>query len=107
MPRGYRSRHRDTHEIMLSVLYLGLGSRVWLQYCIILNSVLKLLGVWIDVTWFIVASRTGSSREVHLGRGLGSGTVQTAGAIKHLFVRLAWLSHKTGWPEALGFRFSN
>ena len=32
LPRGYRSRHRDTHEIMLSVLYLGLGSRVWLQY---------------------------------------------------------------------------
>ena len=23
MPRGYRSRHRDTHEIMLSVLHLG------------------------------------------------------------------------------------
>ena len=22
MPRGYRSRHRDTHEIMFSVLYL-------------------------------------------------------------------------------------
>ena len=31
MPRGYRSRHRVTHEIMLSLLYLGLGSRVWLQ----------------------------------------------------------------------------
>ena len=31
MPRGYRSRHRDTHEIMLSVLYLGLGSLVWLH----------------------------------------------------------------------------
>ena len=45
MPRGYRSRHRDTHEINLSVLYLGLGSRVWLQYCIILNSVLKLVCV--------------------------------------------------------------
>ena len=29
MPRGYRSRHRDTHEIMFSVLYLGLGSLVW------------------------------------------------------------------------------
>ena len=25
MPRGYRSRHRDTHEIMLSVLYLCFG----------------------------------------------------------------------------------
>ena len=37
-------------------LYLGLGSRVWLQYCIILVC------VWIDVTWFIVAGRTG--REV-------------------------------------------
>ena len=32
MPRGYRSRHRVTHDIMLSLLYLGLGSRVWLQY---------------------------------------------------------------------------
>ena len=32
MPRGYRSRHRDTHDTMLSVLYLGLGSLVWLQY---------------------------------------------------------------------------
>ena len=28
MPRGYQSRHRDTHEIVLSVLYLGLGPRV-------------------------------------------------------------------------------
>ena len=71
MPRGYRSRHRDTHEIMLSVLYLGLRSRVWLQYCIILNTVLKLLRVLIDVTWFIVASSTGSSREVHLVVGSG------------------------------------
>ena len=70
-PRGFRSRHRDTHEIMLSVLYLSLGSRVWLQYCIILNSVLKLLGVWSDVTWFIVASRTGRSREKHLVVGSG------------------------------------
>ena len=43
MPRGYRSRQRDTHEIMLSVLYLGLGSRVWLQHCIILNSVAEVL----------------------------------------------------------------
>ena len=66
MPRGYRSRHRDTHEIVLSVLYLGLGSRVWLQYCIILNSVLKLVCVRIDVIWFIVASRTGRSCEKHL-----------------------------------------
>ena len=32
MPRGYRSKHRDTHEVMLFVLYLGLGSLVWLQY---------------------------------------------------------------------------
>ena len=32
IPRGYRSRHRDTHEIMLLVLYLGSGSLVWLQY---------------------------------------------------------------------------
>ena len=71
MLRGYRSRRRDTHEIMLSVLYLGLGSRVWLQYCIILNSVLKLLCVLIDVTWLIVASRTGRSREKHLVVGSG------------------------------------
>ena len=31
-PCGYRSRHRVTQEIMLSLLYLCLGSRVWLQY---------------------------------------------------------------------------
>ena len=31
MPHGYRSRHRDTHEIMLSVLYLGSRSLVWLH----------------------------------------------------------------------------
>ena len=34
-------------------------SSVWLQYCIILNSVLQIVCVWIDVTWFIVAGRTG------------------------------------------------
>ena len=60
--RGYRSRHRDTHEIMLSVSYLCFGFRVWLQYYVILNSVLKIVCVWTDVTWFIVAGRTG--REV-------------------------------------------
>ena len=54
MPRGYQSRHRDTHEIMLSVRYLGLGSRVWLQYNIILNSILEIVCVWIVVTWVIV-----------------------------------------------------
>ena len=74
MPRGYRSRHRDTHEIMLSVLYLGLGSRVWLQYCILLNSVLKLVCVWIDVTWFI--SCPGSIRRVAEDHSVvGSGPV--------------------------------
>ena len=25
MPRDYQSRHRDTHDIMLSVLYLSFG----------------------------------------------------------------------------------
>ena len=32
MPPGYRSRHRDTHEIMLLYYICVLGSRVWLQY---------------------------------------------------------------------------
>ena len=32
-------------------LYLGLGSLVWLQSYIILNSVLEIMCVWIDVTW--------------------------------------------------------
>ena len=31
MPRDYPSRQRHTNEIKLSVLYPGLGSRVWLQ----------------------------------------------------------------------------
>ena len=35
----------------ISVLYLGLGSHVWLQSYIILNSVLDRVCVWIDVTW--------------------------------------------------------
>ena len=36
------------------------------------------------------------SDEVHLVRGLGSGTVHIAGAVKHWFVRLAWLiSHNS------------
>ena len=43
-----------------------------------------------------------------LGRGLGSGTVQTAGAVKHLFVKLAWLiSHDRLARGLLGFRFKN
>ena len=69
---------------MLSVLYLGLGSRVWLRYCIILNSVLKLVFLLIDVTWFIVWRVVLEEVVKALGRGLGSGTVHTAGAIEHL-----------------------
>ena len=58
MPRGYQSRHRDTHDIMLSVSVSGF--RVSSGYnTIILNSVLEKVCVWIDVTWFIVAGRTG------------------------------------------------
>ena len=90
MPRGYRSRHRDTHEIILSVLYLGLGSRIWLQYYVILKSVAEVLCQKVDFTWsswlLVLVERSCNA----LGRGLGSGTVYTACAIEHLYVRLAW-----------------
>ena len=43
-----------------------------------------------------------------LGRGLGSGTVQTVGAIKHLFVRLASLiSHSRLARGLFGVPFNN
>ena len=51
MPRGYRSRHRDTHEIMLSVAVSGLRVSRLATPNIILNFVLEILCVWIDVTW--------------------------------------------------------
>ena len=76
---------------------------------IILNSVLEIIWVWIDVTWspwwrVVLGEKSWSA----LGRGLGSDTVQTAGAVKHLFVRLAWLVSDNRRPEASGgFRFNN
>ena len=92
-------------------LYLGLGSRVWLQYYIILNSVLEILCVlcvWIDVTWsswrVVLEEKSWSA----LGRRLGSGTVHIAGTVKIWFVRLAWLVSHNRRPEAFwGFRFNN
>ena len=108
MPRGYRSRHRDTHEIMLSVSVSGFRVSRLATPNTILNSVLKILCVWIDVTWsswrVVLEERSWSA----LGRGLGSGTVHIAGAVKHWFVRFAWLVSCTRRPEAFwGFRFYN
>ena len=51
MRRGYRSRHRDTHEIMLSVAVSGFRVSRLATPNVLLNSVLETLCVWIDVTW--------------------------------------------------------
>ena len=89
-------------------LYLCFGVSRLATPNIMLNSVLEIICVWIGVTWFIVAGRTGREVVKCLGRGLGSGTVHIAGAVKHWFVRLAWLVSHNRRPEAFWrFRFNN
>ena len=106
MPRGYRSRHGDTHEIMTSVSVSGFGVSRLATPNITLNYVLEILCVWIDVilsSWRVVLEEKSCT-----GRGLGSGTVHIAGAVKHWFVRLAWLVSHNRRPEAFwGFCFNN
>ena len=108
-PRGYRRDwwyHSWEHAFCSCIWVYGLSSGY--DTTLYWNTVLDRVCVWIDVTWLPWLARSDGKWWNKLGSGLGFGTVHIPGAVKHWFVRLAWLvSHNKQGPKGIWGSINN